>query len=127
MKKNYTLEQKERKAQFIATTVSILFVVLIGIVFIVGFYYSNEKDKKEKVEEVANLASQYTVSGTVEKIILKKVKATNVFKNDTEECYLLINNKRYKVPSSFTEDVHKGSQVTLVGDRNGVSTMEIEQ
>lgn len=121
MKKELTTEQKERRAQTLVTILLPSFFLLIIGTMVIAYLQYSDRDK------AANLASQYTVSGEIEKVILKKVESTSPFQFDTEEYYILVNNKKYKLPYSFTDDVRKGSEVTLVGDQNGVSTIEIEQ
>lgn len=121
MKRELTEKQKEQRTQIIINIALLLFFLLFSGTMVL--FYLNDLNK----EKVDDLASQYTVSGNIEKVIIKKVEGNHFFELDAEEYYVLVNKKRYKLPSSFTDDVHEGSQVTLTGDRNGVSTIEIEK
>lgn len=121
MKRELTSKQKERKIQTIITIALPLFFILFIGTMVLSFLDYLDRDKAD------NLASQYTESGRIERVILKKTEAISAFEFDTEEYYILLNNKKYQIPIRFADDVHKGSQVTVVGDRNGISNIEIEK
>lgn len=123
MEKELSEEQKNKLTRTNNIIVLIAIVLSIVVFIVAGKIYLNEYNKSE-AEKAADLASQYTVKGKIEKVTIKTVEAT---RRSTVEYHVWLNGKVYKLPNNFTGDVHKGSQVTLVGDRKHVSSIEIEK
>lgn len=75
------------------------------------------------------------MSGKIEKITSKVLDDDLSFKRffyrvlfyrDPVEYYILVNGEKYKLPDKFIGSLQKGKQVTLVVDRKGINSIELE-